>query len=793
MDDAPDSAVGGAPALLPTLMLKGKLRSPTGDAAEQARLAEVVGIDYILDWFRERWGIAGIDARVLVLKSETASGKSTVLPPYLYKRFIKPRVLEGARPAGLICTQPKILTAKRNVFEMMDNYKFLKIGEDIGYSTGHDKWRPKAYGILSATVGTLTAQLQSMTDDEIIALYRFIIIDETHERNLETDFTISLLKGLLTRNVGRVDCPFVVMMSATFVPQDFLTYFGVGARNYIWCEGATAGFDEIWNVSKPVANYVVAAMKIVEKIVRDDADEPNRGDILIFVPGRADRVFDDLSSACKKLNEKFAAEKKHYAISYIEVDSEAVKQDTREYMSLAKPLVEQRIKIRSAFVVPTRRLIISTNVAETGVTLPELKYVIDAGYNKGIEYNPVHDVSFVVVKAAPKSRITQRRGRAGRKFRGVFYPLYSLGVFKSLPDIQYPDIITSDLMPIILPLIIEQIKAKQRIRATPAFAIADLDMLTPPCIDGLTICMDKLYGMGFISPIAPAWRDPVDGLAAPMQHDWAHDDAQNTVYGPTALGALAATFSKLPLESVRMILAGFSWGVSLLDLISIAAYLQIKISDFKAPSVKKEGSKNVSQKPEINWDNLYKYGLGKILHREQVDFAVAKLLLSDGFIDGLMLFNSVFLRIERSEGMTAAIALEQLCEQCNLSVERIYEYIGVRDEIINQMISARFNIFVNESQSFILQTKATWMNTITKIKYCIYDGYRANICTRGEDGEYKTRTGLSVNISGGSSAAIVLYNNLNAKQGRKTIAFKTTAERVCVLDGFVASDFYFLK
>lgn len=289
---------------LPTLLIKGNLRPLTDDPALKKELDEWVPIDYIIEWFRSRLNKTGLENRVLVLKSETASGKSTALPPELYKKLVRNR--EGA---SIICTQPRVATAIENVMEMLKhNAAVMRLGESIGWSTKYNKFRLKSVGLLSATIGTLAQQLRTATDEDIMKKYKYILIDETHERDLQTDMTIYMLKNLLLRNKNNPDCPFVVLMSATFEPKPFTDYFGVElATNFIWCTGATAHIDEMWewNEGRTVNDYPRAAGAVVEKIVTENADDPTaRADILIFMPGKAE--FTETVKWLRQLNEKLA-------------------------------------------------------------------------------------------------------------------------------------------------------------------------------------------------------------------------------------------------------------------------------------------------------------------------------------------------------------------------------------------------------------------------------------------------------------------------------------------------------
>ena len=162
----------------------GMLESPTGDDEQKKYLDKFIPYEYVIKWLLDHESRAGIKNRLLILKSGIASGKSMTIPAEIFISFIRGRESGG----GIICTHPRVLTAIDNAKQMsstIPKYKpFLKLGETIGWSTQFSKQKPKRIGLLSATIGILMMQLQLFTDAEIRDMYRFIIIDEAHERSL---------------------------------------------------------------------------------------------------------------------------------------------------------------------------------------------------------------------------------------------------------------------------------------------------------------------------------------------------------------------------------------------------------------------------------------------------------------------------------------------------------------------------------------------------------------------------------------------------------------------------------
>lgn len=765
---------------LPTLMLKGKLRPPTDDDTIKKILDEYVPLEYIMKWFYDRLKLSGAANKVLILKSETASGKSTALPPEIFKKF----VYNNPLARNIICTQPRIITAIENVNEMLKHYsKYMTLGKTIGWSTKSNKFKPTEVGLLSATIGTLLQLMKTNTDEQIIEKYQFILIDEVHERDLPTDMSIMMLKEFVYRNADNPKCPFIVLMSATFDPINLLSFFGISINtNFIWCVGETAGFDEIWdwNNNKDVSNYTKAAAEVVGKIISEnEKDPPEKADILIFLPGASE--FKETYKELVKLNEQLA-EKNKPVFSLLQIDSPAVRTQNIDYANTMYISTDKHeVTIKNNRYKASRRVILTTNIAETGLTLDNLKYVIDAGYNREIEYNPILNIRGLITKPAPKSRIKQRRGRAGRKFRGVFYPLYTKEVFDKIQEIQYPQIIVEDVSTILLSMIVEQLKSKHKAgQLIPAFSTNDVDMVDCPSSHSLHYALEKLYSLGFFSIDSIDWMHLESKLEISTRIDKiiANEHKINkNVSGLTILGCLAYEFSLIPLESIRMILSAYYWEPYILDVVTIAAYLLMKPNDFF------DGPKNGS----IIWDAVYSDGLPKYIDRNNI-YMKMKEYLFDDFITGLIIFNAI-----QHVLTTNAIPLDALIEWCkknNVSYNACMEFIKIRDDIIEQLLSAKLNIYSGEEFALAFIDKDEFANTITKIKHCIYDGYRNNYLLY-DGARYITSMGINVNVNVEKlsiTPRVLLFQEIALKFNEKTNIYKARTVTVSMMDGFVTMD-----
>jgi HrpA-like RNA helicase len=759
--------------MLPTLKIKGKLVYVEGTKDDQAELDKYTPVDYVIHRIKTMMQNTGVHNRLLILKSETASGKSTVFPAELYNALV-----HGKPPGspGIVCTQPRVLTAIENVRSILQFYgKTLRLGENIGWSTKYNKLRTTRRGLMSVTIGTLNQQLRTMSDEDVMNAYRYILIDETHERDIQTDMTISMVKNLLYRNSNNPACPLLVLMSATFEPQTFLKYFGCTNENFVWCRGETAGFDQMWdwNEGKTVNDVCRTSATVVEKIISANPDDdPEKADILIFLPGR--REFDKAEEYLTILNSSLGP--KGLAFSLLRLDSEVVKKQGNDYNWIMNvPVDEQIVYLDRVKYTPRRRVILSTNVAETGLTLANLKYVIDSGLNREQEYNPVYGVRGLITKPATKSRIEQRKGRAGRKFRGVFYPLYPDYIYERLQKIQFPQILVEDTSSCMLDIVVEQLKIKHRANEKLEFNANELDMVDVPSPDSLSSSMEKLYSLGFVSTNAPKWCPDIHEhvLAEPAG-----------LFSITKLGHCAHRLgSGLDMESSRAILAAYYWKASIIDVVTAVVYSRLDDLGLEMDR---------TSEAKVDWAEIYKRGL-PILGGK------GRLLIGDEFIDGIILFNAVRSVISGAGANKAMNDLVAWCDKIHIDYATVLMFVKSRDELLEHMMVEGFELFSTESNSLKNSNQETLTNNLTRIKYCLYDGYRNNILTYDAN-KYTTKLGLEVQVPlmlrpemwVSTMPRYLLYKELKLTKNMHG-NYDIAANFVAICDSFVNIDLEFLK
>jgi HrpA-like RNA helicase len=372
-----------------------------------------------------------------------------------------------------------------------------------------------------------------------------------------------------------------------------------------------------------------------------------------------------------------------------------------------------------------------------------------------------------------------------------------------LPKQQFPQILLEDVSTILMDIINEQLRVKKMTNKDLDFNVADIDMLDVPSADALHLALEKLYAIGFISPIAPKYVEPKDLV-----------NAVDTVnkFGITKLGAVAFNFSMIAPESIRMILGAYSWGCSILDMVTIASYIAISSRGFIG-SAKKEGADDQVFKKQpkegIRWVEIYKNGAPGYL-KSPAELYKLRLLIADEFIDAVFLFNAVKHIIAQSESNQTINNLRAWCDKANLNYDTIVAFMKERDGIIEQMLTAGLDVFINEENSISNSEAETFMDTITRMKYCIYDGYRMNLIVK-EGSDYYTVNGhlklttptlfredeesFAKNNEYGFALSVspttLLYRELSVKYNQKTGVYDVVVDRISAMDGFVNIDPYF--
>jgi ATP-dependent helicase HrpA len=350
--------------------------------------------------------------QVVVVAGETGSGKTTQLPKLCLEL--------GRGIRGLIGhTQPRRIAA-RAVAERVAEELQTELGGAVGYAVRFTDRVGEDTLVKLMTDGILLAEIHR---DRMLRQYDTIIIDEAHERSLNVDFLLGYLQQLLPR---RPDLK-VVITSATIDPQRFARYFGdapiveVSGRSYP-VEIRYRPVVDPDAADAPGAEERDQISAICDAVAELDREPP--GDTLVFLSG--EREIRDTSDALNALNLR----------------------DTEVLPLYARLSTAEQHRVFGAH--RGRRIVLATNVAETSLTVPGIRYVIDAGTARISRYSNRTKVQLLPIEAISKASATQRAGRCGRTADGVCIRLYSEDDFAGRPEFTDPEILRTNLASVIL-------------------------------------------------------------------------------------------------------------------------------------------------------------------------------------------------------------------------------------------------------------------------------------------------------------------------------------------------------
>ena len=363
--------------------------------------------------------------QIMVLVGETGSGKTTQIPQFVLYDDLPH--LNGWKQVA--CTQPRRVAAMSVAKRVADELDVV-LGEEVGYNIRfEDNSGPKTV-LKYMTDGML---LREAMNDPNLNRYSCIILDEAHERTLATDILMGLLKEMAAR---RPELKLIIM-SATLDAQKFQRYFNDAPLLAV--PGRTHPV-EIFYTPEPERDYVEAALRTVLQI--HATEEP--GDILLFLTGE-----EEIEDACRKIRleaDELLRETNCGPLSVYALYGTLPPAQQQKIFDPAPPP-------RTPGGTPGRKVIVSTNIAETSLTIDGIVYVVDPGFSKQKVYNPRIRVESFLVSPISRASAQQRAGRAGRTRPGKCYRLYTEGAFKKeLIEQTYPEILRSNLSSTVLEL-----------------------------------------------------------------------------------------------------------------------------------------------------------------------------------------------------------------------------------------------------------------------------------------------------------------------------------------------------
>ncbi|PVV03836.1 hypothetical protein BB560_001672 [Smittium megazygosporum] len=425
------------------------------------------------------------DNRTVIVVGETGSGKTTQIPQYLMEAgFVR------GFGSGIAVTQPRRVAAT-SISQRVAEEVGTRLGDKVGYSIRFENCSSKYTKIKYLTDGML---LREVLSDPLLLNYNVVILDEAHERTLRTDILFGLLKSIqkqreemedennkrkenrLSQNNDkktdgktldlenkqppRITELKIVIMSATLDSEKFSNYFDNAPVLYI--SGRQYPVKTLYT-KEPQSDYLDSAHISVLQIHLET--NPTSGDILVFLSGQ-----EDIESLEKLLNESNKNLPKHNKILTTPIYAALPQREQNRVFDKTPPNM--------------RKVVLATNIAETSITIPGIRYVVDSGVHKSRDYDSRIGVESLLVQPISKSSARQRMGRAGRIGNGVCYRLYTEYDFQKLDENEAPEINRRQLTSVILTL-----------KASGIEDILNFDYIDAPSIPSLKNGLIELYSL----------------------------------------------------------------------------------------------------------------------------------------------------------------------------------------------------------------------------------------------------------------------------------------------------------
>lgn len=546
------------------------------------------------------------DHQVVIVAGATGSGKTTQLPKIC---------LELGR-SSIAHTQPRRLAA-RTIAERIAQELQVPLGGLVGYKV---RFTDQVSGDTQVALMTDGILLNEIHRDRLLRRYDTIIIDEAHERSLNIDF----LLGYLTRILPERPDLKVVITSATIDPESFARHF---ARDdvpapVIEVSGRTYPVEVRYRPPAGVAEAADSArdgddIDALLAALRELDREPD-GDVLVFLPGEA-----EIRDAADAVRGMYARDARPTEVLPLYGRLSAAEQ--------------HRVFEPSTIAGVRRRVVLATNVAETSLTVPGIRYVVDAGTARISRYSARSKIQRLPIEAISQASAQQRSGRAGRTSPGIAIRLYAQEDFEARPEFTEPEILRTSLASVILQML-----------ALGFGDIADFPFLTKPDSRGVKAAFDLLTELRAVTR-ARGDRQPRE--RTPRERTPRDDRSADKTWRLTKIGREIA---RLPIDPrlARMLIEGQRLGVQR-DLLAIVAGLSIQ---------------DVRERPSADDGS----------RREEADRLHAR--FTDPTSDFLSLLN-LWNHLQTQQRELGSSAFRRLCRAEHLNYVRVREWFDVHRQL----------------------------------------------------------------------------------------------------------------
>uniref|UniRef100_A0A8C2ZEN8 ATP-dependent RNA helicase TDRD9 n=1 Tax=Cyclopterus lumpus TaxID=8103 RepID=A0A8C2ZEN8_CYCLU len=420
---------------------------------------------------------------VVIIRGATGSGKTTQVPQYILDHYN-----DKKSSCNIVVTQPRKIGAS-SIARWVAAQRKCTLGSLVGYQVGLEKMATEHTRLIYMTTGVL---LQKLVSAKCLTEYSHIFVDEVHERSEEMDFLLLVLRKLLHSNSCYVK---IILMSATINCKQFAEYFGTpicGKMNpaYVFeVEGTPYAIEEFYlddlqtlfpyreflhlddpGISEEMYNHAISLIQSFDEMEAEKKagmTSSRRGSVLVFLPGL-------------------------HEISYMqEALAKMVHKRLQIYPLHSTVTLEEQ---NGVFLFPVpgyRKVILSTNIAESSVTVPDVKYVIDFCLVRHMVCDQETNYQSLQLTWASKTNCNQRRGRAGRVSKGYCYRLVTKEFWRNeIPDYMIPEMLLAPLTTIMLKVKLLDMGDPRSILSTA---------LSPPNLGDIVRTVLQLKEMGALS------------------------------------------------------------------------------------------------------------------------------------------------------------------------------------------------------------------------------------------------------------------------------------------------------
>ncbi|AFZ79153.1 Helicase associated domain HA2 containing protein [Theileria equi strain WA] len=419
--------------------------------------------------------------QVTVISGETGSGKSTIIPRIVYEKYLNER-------GNVVITQPRRVAAI-SLCKYVSQLMNTKVGDVVGFKVRFFNKTSQNTRIKFVTDGIL---IREAIEDPLFTSYSVLIIDEVHERSIRSDVLLGIIKLCLEK---REDLK-VIVMSATLECNNFQDFFP--NSGYIHVPGRQYPVD-IFYMPKAYEDYIEAAMIAVLQINLTS----NNGDVLVFLPGQddievlekllkekcdiLDKSLKDYSKNNKVENAETLRKRANIKIGEMTYDMNKWK-DLNILPLYAALSIDKQSLVFNETPKKCRKVVLATNIAETSLTIPGIRYVVDTGLAKERKFLTKSNFEALTINVISKASAKQRAGRAGREGPGKIYRLYTFDSFNKMKEFSTPEIQSVDISNVYLEL--KMIGIKNPI---------EFPFVDPPSKNSFLSAAMSLYRLGAIT------------------------------------------------------------------------------------------------------------------------------------------------------------------------------------------------------------------------------------------------------------------------------------------------------